>query len=123
MSIALGVSSVIVNKSTEHIRWAPPIDERILTLMHKCKIVADPDMTASYPRLQGAEIIIKTDDGRVFSVKQDDVEPLTDSEVERKFLDTARRRLGEEKADKLHNLIISMDLIKDMHEMTELLIL
>ena len=48
---------------------------------------------------------------------------MTDSEVERKFLDTARRRLGEEKADKLHNLIISMDLIKDMHEMTELLIL
>ena len=123
MSIALGVSSVIVNKSTEHIRWAPPIDERILSLMHKCKIVADPDMTASYPRLQGAEIIIKTDDGRVFSVKQDDVEPLTDREVERKFLDTSRRRLGEEKADKLHNLIISMDLVKDMHEMTELLIL
>lgn len=123
MSIALGVASTIVARSTDHIKWAPPIDEKILDLMHKCIIVADEEMTKAYPRLQGAQVSVALKDGRAFSVRQDDVRPLTEAEVEQRFINTARYRLGEDKARKLHDLILGLDAVEEIREITDLLMI
>lgn len=122
MSIPLGVASAVVNRSTEAIRWMPPIDSNVISLMSKCNLVADEHMTEKFPMLQGAEIIIYLDNGDVYSAKQDDVIPLTDDEVESRFMRTASSRLGNEKGEKLYQLILTLNELDDISEIAKLLL-
>lgn len=122
MSIALGVSSTIYNRSTENINWTPPIHPAIIELMHKCKLIEDKNKTSSFPRLQGSRVTVKMKNGNQYEYDQEDVIPLSENEVKQKFINTVINRLGREKGRKVIDLVNHFEEISDINELTKLLI-
>jgi len=82
------------------------IDADVRTLMKKIEVVADPELSKGYPTQRAAQVEIETSDGRKLSHfqpyrKGDPELPLTDDELNDKFLELASPVLGEPAARSL----------------------
>ena len=78
-------------------------DAAVRALMEKIECVADPELSKGYPGQRAAQVEIETADGRKFSHfqpyrKGDPELPLTDEELNDKFLELASPVLGDAKA-------------------------
>jgi 2-methylcitrate dehydratase PrpD len=74
-------------------------DARVRALMDRIECVADPELSAGYPRQRAARVEIETADGRTLSRfqpyrKGDPELPLTDEELDGKYLELAAPVLG-----------------------------
>ncbi len=74
-------------------------DPDVRALMKKIEAVSDPELSKGYPGQRAAQVEIETNDGRKFSHfqpyrKGDPEMPLTDAEVDDKFLELATPVLG-----------------------------
>lgn len=121
MSISLGVASTLVNGGCDAIRWAPPVDGKILALMHKCELVEDPQKTAAFPALQGADVTVCLADGRTYTARQPDVVPLTPQQVRARFERTAAQRLGPDRGGALCAAVAALEAVQDISQVTALL--
>jgi 2-methylcitrate dehydratase PrpD len=75
-------------------------DPDVRALMKKIEVVADPELSKGYPGQRAAQVEIETNDGRVLSHfqptrKGDPEMPLTDDELNDKFLELAEPVLGK----------------------------
>ncbi len=75
-------------------------DADVRTLMKKIEVVADPELSKGYPTQRAAQVEIETTDGRKLAHfqptrKGDPEMPLTDEELEDKFLELAAPVIGE----------------------------
>src|SRR5687768_2687177 len=75
-------------------------DPEVRALMKKIEVVADPELSKGYPTQRAAQVEIDTNDGRKLSHfqptrKGDPEMPLTDDELNDKFLELATPVLGE----------------------------
>ncbi len=75
-------------------------DPEVRALMQKIELVADPELSKGFPRQRAARIEIETHDGRKFSHfqptrKGDPEMPLSDEELNDKYLELATPVLGE----------------------------
>jgi 2-methylcitrate dehydratase PrpD len=75
-------------------------DPEVRALMKKIEVVADPELSKGYPTQRAAQVEIETTDGRKLSHfqptrKGDPEMPLTDDELNDKFLELATPVLGE----------------------------
>jgi 2-methylcitrate dehydratase PrpD len=75
-------------------------DPQLRALMGKVELTADPELSRSFPRQRGARVEIETTDGRKLSHfqetrKGDPEMPLTDAELNDKFLELAAPVVGE----------------------------
>src|SRR5918993_2969297 len=75
-------------------------DADVRALMKKIEVVADPELSKGYPTQRAAQVEIETNDGRKLSHfqptrKGDPEMPLSDDEVNDKFLELATPVLGE----------------------------
>jgi len=78
-------------------------DAAVRGLMEKIECVADPELSKGYPNQRAAQVEIETIDGRKFAHfqpyrKGDPELPLTDEELNDKFLELATPVLGEPKS-------------------------
>ena len=78
-------------------------DAAVRALMEKIECVADPELSKGYPGQRAAQVEIETTDGRKFAHfqpyrKGDPELPLTDGELNDKFLELATPVLGEPKS-------------------------
>ncbi|MCZ8294846.1 MAG: MmgE/PrpD family protein [Hylemonella sp.] len=81
-------------------------DARIRALMAKTKLVADPRLSAGFPALRAARIVITLTDGRVIEQyapcrKGDPEAPLSDADINDKFTELASPVIGAEAAARL----------------------
>ena len=81
-------------------------DPDVRALMKKIEVVADPELSKGYPTQRAAQVEIETTDGRELSHfqptrKGDPEMPLTDEELNDKFLELAEPVIGEAAARSL----------------------
>jgi 2-methylcitrate dehydratase PrpD len=75
-------------------------DPDVRALMKKIEVVADPELSKGYPQQRAAQVEIETNDGRTLAHfqptrKGDPEMPLTDEELDDKFLELATPVIGE----------------------------
>ena len=104
-SLKYVVASALVHGSVRMAAYEPPRLEDAVTrsLMERVSVAIDPELDAAFPKQRAARIDIDTTDGRRLSYLQpnrkgDPEEPLSDAEVEGKFLELASPVLGDERA-------------------------
>ncbi|MEK9804282.1 MAG: MmgE/PrpD family protein [Curvibacter sp.] len=81
-------------------------DPAIRALMAKTQLVADPQLSAGFPALRAARIVVTLNDGRVVEQyapcrKGDPEAPLSDADINDKFTELAAPVIGAEAAAKL----------------------
>lgn len=81
-------------------------DAEVRALMKKIDVVADPELSKGYPTQRAAQVEIETNDGRKLSHfqpyrKGDPEQPLTDDELNDKFLELAMPVVGDARASAL----------------------
>jgi 2-methylcitrate dehydratase PrpD len=85
-------------------------DADVRALMKKIEVVADPELSKGYPTQRAAQVEIETNDGRRLSHfqqyrKGDPELPLTDQELDGKFLELAEPVIGRARAGALLTLL------------------
>jgi len=94
-------------------------DPEVRGLMQKTELVADPELSASYPHQRAAQVEIETADGRRLShfqpTRKGDPElPLTDEELNDKYLELAVPVLGETAARALLKDLWQLERLPDV---------
>jgi 2-methylcitrate dehydratase PrpD len=81
---------------------------------------SDSELTASYPALQGSEVILTLRDGSRFSRRLPDVIPATPSEIRARFLRAAEPVVGREQAQMLEAVIDGLEFQPSAARLAEL---
>jgi 2-methylcitrate dehydratase len=96
-------------------------DERVRDMMDRIKVVADPAIDELFPRIKRARVSIATKDGRSHSVQVDAAKgspenPMSDEELQAKFLANSRDVLGAARADKVIEATLQFDVYDDIRD-------
>lgn len=104
-SLAYVISHAALHGSVRLDAFSPErlADEKLRELMKKVAIEADPELTARFPGMRAARVAVTLDDGRVVEhfapYRRGDPEaPLTDAELDGKFLELAGPVIGNDRA-------------------------
>jgi 2-methylcitrate dehydratase PrpD len=89
-------------------------DPNVRALLARVEVVADPELSKGYPGQRAAHIEIELQDGRKLTHfqptrKGDPEMPLSDTELDDKYLELAIPVLGEDKARGLLRALRSLD--------------
>jgi len=99
----------------------------IQALSRKVRLESDPELDKVYPERYPAAIEVQTVDGKKYSrrvdlPKGDPENPLTKEELEAKFVTLASYAINKTKAKEIIVLVDKLDELKDVRELTELLV-
>lgn len=99
-------------------------DPRALALCARTSY--EEDATLNFPRYYGGELVIETMDGRMLRHREvmnrgSDGNPLSAADVERKFMDNARRQISADRAQRILDLVMGLDSASDVMALTEAL--
>lgn len=94
-------------------------DQHIRDVMKRVELEVDPDIQGRFPKQRAARITVTTSDGRNIShfqpTRRGDPElPLTDAELEEKFLELACPSIGASRAERLLRSLWALDQRNDM---------
>jgi len=100
-------------------------DADVRALMKKIEVVADPELSKGYPTQRAAQVEIETNDGRRLSHfqpyrKGDPELPLTDRELDGKFLELAEPVIGQARAGTLLDQVWSTEKLPNVDYETKL---
>jgi 2-methylcitrate dehydratase PrpD len=101
-------------------------DRRILELAAKVEVVKDDALDALYDEKWPAIVEVRTTDGRLLSARRDIMkgepeDPLSDSELKKKFTSLATDAVSAEQAEKIWQSVFQMDERMGVSELTGLL--
>jgi 2-methylcitrate dehydratase PrpD len=101
-------------------------DPQVRWLARRIRLEADPAFDREFPRRYPAEVVIRTQDGRtlihkVSTSKGDPAWPLTQGEIERKFLALVDDVLPPGRAESILDAICHLETCPDLREFTSLL--
>ena len=101
-------------------------DPAVKEIMRKVKILEDPALSAMYPEGAPGRITILTRSGepRVAEIrypKGHEKNPMTDGEIERKFIELSARRFSAEQREKFIEAIWQFESVQDVRTVTALL--
>jgi 2-methylcitrate dehydratase PrpD len=120
-SIQYTVAHALVHGSVRLNAFLPDrmADKNVRELMTKFEVAADPELSKGYPNQRAAQVEIEMNDGRRFSHfqpyrKGDPELPLTDDELNDKFLELAVPVLGEAKSRALLEQLWKTDKLRDV---------
>src|SRR5213596_3319483 len=90
------------------------LDQALIPIMDKVKVVANQEFEALFPKFQPSRVTITTNDGKSFSTrvdvpKGDPRDPMTEDEIAVKFTALGSGVIGKEQCAKLQKFIMSMD--------------
>jgi 2-methylcitrate dehydratase PrpD len=115
-SLTYVVASALAHGSVRLAAYEPArLDDPVTrTLMKRISVAVDPELDAAFPGQRAAHIEIMTRDGRRLTHLQpnrkgDPEQPLTDAELEGKFLELASPVIGDDQAAALLNRLWSLD--------------
>ncbi len=118
-SLPYTVSHALVHSSVRLNAFAPERlnDPAVRALMPKFEIINDPELSRGYPNQRAARVEIEINDGRKFTHfqpyrKGDPEMPLTDAELNDKFLELAIPVIGDATARKLLDALWSLEKLK-----------
>jgi 2-methylcitrate dehydratase PrpD len=124
-SLPYVVAHALVYGSVRLEAFAPErlADPRVRALMDRIELAADPELSRAFPRQRAARVEIETVDGQRLShfqpTRKGDPElPLTDAELEDKFLELASPVLGEAPARTLLAELWALDTRGDLEPAT-----
>jgi 2-methylcitrate dehydratase PrpD len=99
-------------------------DPAILSLVDKVHYAVDPKTT--FPQHYAGAVIVRMKDGRVFEAREDvdrgsPKRPLTEADVLAKFRQSAARSVVAPNAERIADIVMNIEILKDMHELATLL--
>ncbi len=102
------------------------MDPEIRSYLNKIKVVADPDYEKTFPELKKAGLEITTTSNQKFEIEVDYPlgdyrDPIDDDTLNAKFDSMVLPETGQEKRDKIADLIWNLEKIEDIAEFSELM--
>jgi 2-methylcitrate dehydratase PrpD len=117
-SVKYVVATALTHGSVRLAAFGPDrlTDPATRTLMKKIHLTVDPELDAAFPGRRAARVTIKTRDGRCAQYfqptrKGDPEDPLTDNELNQKFLELASPVIGAEPASDLLEKLWGIELM------------
>jgi 2-methylcitrate dehydratase PrpD len=101
MSIQHAVASALLRGTVDESSYDDLAETALLQLAGKVTVEVDAGFTASFPRLQGAEVSVALKNGRVLSRRLADVVPADRDLIRRRFRLAASAAIGTERANAL----------------------
>ena len=100
-------------------------DPRLRALIQKVSVTDDPEFNRAYPESMPNQVTVKTVDGQSHTLKVTypkghPKRPLTDSELEEKFISLAEPRLPKKQIRRLLDRLWKLDAIKKMYDLFSL---
>ena len=99
------------------------LDKALIPVMDKVKVVANEEFESLFPKFQPSQVTITTMDGKSYTKrvdvpKGDPRDPMTAEEIGVKFTALAKGVIGEAKCKALADLIMRMDTLGSVKELT-----
>lgn len=127
-SLPYGVAVAIVRKKAfvDEFTEESIMDPEILAVIPKVRWEADPEDDKNYPDCYSASVTIKTRDGkqhksRAEFPKGDPENPVTQEELEQKFVNLACRTLDKDKVNDIISRIWDLENLENIRDLTDLL--
>ena len=115
-SLQYVIAHALVHGSVRLVAFAPErlLDPNVRGVLAKVEVVADPELSKGYPNQRAAQVEIELNDGRVLkhfqpTRKGDPEMPLTDQEVNDKFLELAMPVIGDPASRELLAALWALD--------------
>ena len=94
-------------------------DPNVRSMLAKIEVATDPELSKAYPNQRAAHVEIELNDGRLFkhfqpTRKGDPEMPLTDDELNEKYIELAAPVLGDADARKLLEALWSAEKLADV---------
>lgn len=115
MSIQFAVASALLQRSVDEGSYRVLNDPALIRLAGLVGIDVAPDLTAAFPKAQGAEIIVTLDDGRKLTRRLQDVVPADQCLIRRRFMAAASKFAGDVQAHALEATVDMLDTIPDIN--------
>lgn len=120
MSIHYNVAAALATGGFAEESYLPAGNPTIVDLAKRVSVEIDAELTAAYPRAQGARVVVTLDDGQAVQAEADDVAPAGDTRVRERFESAATAALGESRAEQLAAFVDSIEARTDMRELARL---
>jgi 2-methylcitrate dehydratase PrpD len=121
MSIHFCVAAALSRGIIEEANYRNLSDPEINRLASITTVEIDPALTAAYPALQGAEVIVTLKDGRTLRRTLADVVPATPDQIRTRFRCSAEKILGADATAAAENFIDHLDEQSDAGALATLL--
>ena len=122
-SLSYVVATALAHGSVRLAAYEPArLDDPVTrALMERISVAVDPELDAAFPGQRAAHVVIETRDGRRLkhlqpNRKGDPEEPLTDAELEGKFMELSSPVIGEERARALLDRLWMLDRSETMRD-------
>ena len=113
MSIQFGVAAALANGVIAESSYQRLDDPAILRLIERIALESDPELSAAFPRAQGARIVLHLDDGSTITEQLADVVAATESEVRARFCDAAAAIVGTAQAQAIVRFVEGIEAERD----------
>ncbi|HLF11840.1 MAG TPA: MmgE/PrpD family protein [Gammaproteobacteria bacterium] len=120
MSIHYNVAAALSTGNFDERNYEPKSNPDVLRLATRTTLEADAELTKAFPDKQGAEVIVHTRAGDIWSERVEDVVPTAADEVRERFLAAATNALGKSAAGKLGKLIDTLESCTDVAKLSRL---
>jgi 2-methylcitrate dehydratase PrpD len=120
MSIHYNVAAALAVGGFAEQGYSPADNPAVVELAKRIRVEIDPELTAAFPRAQGARVVVTFDDGRAVQAEADDVAPAGAALVRQRFYAAAAAALGDARARELATFIDTIEARTDMHELDRL---
>ena len=103
------------------------LDQSLIPIMDKVKVVANEEFEALFPKFQPSRVTITKNDGKSHSTrvdvpKGDPRDPMTEEEIAVKFIALGGDVIGKKQCEKLRHCIMSIDSANNVDELLALTI-
>ena len=109
MSIQFGVAAALARGVVAERNYQQLDDPAILRLIGRVTLESDPQLSAAFPRAQGARIVLRLDDGGTITEQLDDVVAATGTEVRARFREAAAAVLGAARVQTIEGFVDGME--------------
>ena len=96
-------------------------DPEVVNLAQRVEVMIDPVCDTAYPDKKRAKVSVELTDGSVVREEQNDVRPLEEGEVWENLQREARELLGQDKAKEFVQKLRSVEELRDVSEISEML--
>jgi 2-methylcitrate dehydratase PrpD len=121
MSIHYCVAATLANGAIQESNYRKLADPEINRLAGVTALELDQELTASYPKIQGSEVILKLKNGKTVSRRLQDVIPATPEQIRARFREAAGRVLGDSTVREIESAIDKLESAGDVGILTGLL--
>ena len=117
-SVPFAVAATLAAGDIDLVSWFPPFDPRIEGIMGRVQLVYD-DISQEHLDPDGYRMEAHMKDGTVVPGEKLTYEALTYEGIEKRFLKTVALRLGQERAEALRDMILDLEAVEDMGQLTD----